>query len=191
MGQRLNLEIKQNGHTLANAYYHWSAYTYSSLELTNSVVSNLDKIKHEVDVIRAVRLLESTGAHLVEEEIAYIQNGYGQEKFQIASSRNDGLIAVSPKGMEDTRKSEEGRVVIDLDEEKVYFNVYWYYEKDEYLSEREVTEEEYLKMPISSTDFSEIPFSDFPKVFTELTQYMENGVEGMRLEDGSLLGFIH
>lgn len=27
MGQRLNIEIHENGKCLANAYYHWSGYT--------------------------------------------------------------------------------------------------------------------------------------------------------------------
>ena len=33
MGQRLNLEIRKKGKPLANAYYHWSAYTGSSYAL--------------------------------------------------------------------------------------------------------------------------------------------------------------
>ena len=33
MGQRLNIEIKKDSKVLANAYYHWSAYTSSALQM--------------------------------------------------------------------------------------------------------------------------------------------------------------
>lgn len=39
MGQRLNIEIFNNGQVVVNAYYHWSAYTRSALELTAKVIS--------------------------------------------------------------------------------------------------------------------------------------------------------
>lgn len=32
MGQRLNIEVIKNGKVVGNCYYHWSAYTLSSLE---------------------------------------------------------------------------------------------------------------------------------------------------------------
>lgn len=34
MGQSLNIEIWNNGEVLANAYYHWSAYTESAAKIT-------------------------------------------------------------------------------------------------------------------------------------------------------------
>lgn len=39
MGQRLNIEIKRrkDNKVLANSYYHWSAYTSSSLHLAEEI----------------------------------------------------------------------------------------------------------------------------------------------------------
>lgn len=34
MGQRLNIEIISGDKVLANAYYHWSAYSRIAIELT-------------------------------------------------------------------------------------------------------------------------------------------------------------
>lgn len=64
MGQRLNIEIKNNEKTLANCYYHWSGYTASSLGLTKQIIEAYkanDDIK--ADVQGAVALLRITGAH--------------------------------------------------------------------------------------------------------------------------------
>ena len=58
MGQRLNIEICNNTRTLANAYYHWGAYTSSALEYTAKIIDayyNLsDKITDDLEL--AVKL---------------------------------------------------------------------------------------------------------------------------------------
>ena len=70
MGQRLNIEICNNTRTLANAYYHWGAYTSSALEYTAKIIDayyNLsDKITDDLEL--AVKLLEVTGAGVTDEE---------------------------------------------------------------------------------------------------------------------------
>ena len=38
MGQRLNVEIVVKSRTIANVYMHWSAYTSSSLMVTNDII---------------------------------------------------------------------------------------------------------------------------------------------------------
>lgn len=38
MGQRLNIEIVNGETSLANCYYHWSAYTSSALGLTRQII---------------------------------------------------------------------------------------------------------------------------------------------------------
>lgn len=42
MGQRLNIEIMKNDKVLANAYYHWSAYTESALELCACIIGEIN-----------------------------------------------------------------------------------------------------------------------------------------------------
>lgn len=105
MGQRLNIEMKSKGKVVANCYYHWSAYTMTSLQLTEEIISNFDSIQDNNDVKIAVKLLESTGA------------GY--------SDRNNGLIATTEEEMNDTRYWEEGRVTIDMDNKTFDFNVFF------------------------------------------------------------------
>ena len=39
MGQRLVIEIKEGDTVLAIAYYHWSGYTETSLNLLNEVMN--------------------------------------------------------------------------------------------------------------------------------------------------------
>jgi len=45
MGQRLNIEIISNGKCLANAYYHWSAYSDSAIDLAIKIVRKYEYIK--------------------------------------------------------------------------------------------------------------------------------------------------
>ena len=73
MGQRLNIEIKRrkDNKVLANSYYHWSAYTSSSLHLAEEIIENIyDIIRKEKvsDEIKAIQLLQTTGAGLMENE---------------------------------------------------------------------------------------------------------------------------
>ena len=73
MGQKLNIAIKRkkDNKILANSYYHWSAYTYPSLELADEIIENIydivinDKVSDE---IKAIQLLQTTGAGLLEQE---------------------------------------------------------------------------------------------------------------------------
>ena len=54
MGQRLNIEIWNEGKRLANAYYHWSGYSFSTLYETMKIIkareNNMDKV-YELDAI--------------------------------------------------------------------------------------------------------------------------------------------
>ena len=37
MGERLNIEIVKGKKVLANAYYHWSGFTRTAMETTNTI----------------------------------------------------------------------------------------------------------------------------------------------------------
>jgi hypothetical protein len=182
MGQRLNIEIIQDGKTLANAYYHWSAYTSSSLEMTKLIIEKKDEVQCEDDVVRAVQLLELTGALLTTEEIEELQKRGRKEHFKNAESRNDGLIAVSEKSIESTRKWEEGRVEIHLDHDFVNFEVFWKYDKETYLNEYEETEEKYQELQLNTHNFNQIA--------DETLQMIKNKIYKNRLANGDVLGFI-
>lgn len=122
MGQRLNIEITKNGNVLANSYYHWSAYSDCALNITTKIIMEYDYIKrnletsHNEDLLFAIKLLEETGAGMNEEEMAIAKEKIGYDefiKFKECKNRNEGIIAITEKEIEDTRFWEEGRVTID------------------------------------------------------------------------------
>lgn len=125
MGQRLNIEIIKSGKCLANAYYHWSAYTTSSLQMAMDILQQLESKSSDIkdDTLLAIRLLESTGAGITDEERNAIPIELSGFAFIPCAGRNDGLIAISDKGMENTRSWEEGRFSINLDDKSVNFDV--------------------------------------------------------------------
>ena len=125
MGQRLNIEIKRkrDNKELANCYYHWSAYTESACRLTLEILNNLIDYKKgtdDEDVMRAIKLLQSTGAGVYNED--YDNLTKEQAKYcKIGDNRNLGLISFTDRNMEVTRQWEEGRVEIYLSDEKDIF----------------------------------------------------------------------
>ena len=119
MGQRLNIEIrrKKDNKILANSYYHWSAYTYSSLKLAEEIVENIyDIIRNDKtsDEIKAIQLLQTTGAGLLEDEYNLLKEE-DKKYCSLATDRNLGLISFTEKGIENTRNWEEGRLTINVD----------------------------------------------------------------------------
>lgn len=119
MGQRLNIEIRRrkDNKVLANSYYHWSAYTSSSLHLAEEIIENIYEVirKEKVsDEIKAIQLLQTTGAGLMENEYNKL-NEEDKKYCSLATNRNLGLISFTDEGMEETRSWEEGRLTIDID----------------------------------------------------------------------------
>ena len=188
MGQRLNIEIKENEKTLANAYYHWSAYTDSSLGLTEHILKNIDFFKHENNIINAIRLLETTGAGLTFKEKALFKKDFADFEnieFEECTGRNDGLIAISESGIRDTRSWEEGRVEIDLTNKTVNFNVVW----KETLEE---IKEDYPEVSIDDINvldinFENITFDNFSKFKTELINLIENEIYRVKTKDSEII----
>lgn len=192
MGQRLNVEIHKNGEVLANSYYHWGAYTSSALNLTNMILRQVESENNqeENEILYAISLLESTGAHLTDDELAFAQKIEPNRSFKLATSRNDGLIAISEKGIEDTRRWEEGRVEIDILTRTVKFDVLHMYSKEDYMDIYATDEEEYNQLPVFpssfSYDFNSIPFGKFDFFALIIKQFIKNGNYTVRYNDDVL-----
>lgn len=167
MGQRLNIEIRQDNVVKANAYYHWSAFTGSSIELAKEIVEHADEFKDSDPTIKAVRLLEITGAGLTPDELGYAEEAYIGVEFEPATNRNDGLIAITKEGIESTRDWEEGRVTIDLDTKTVDFQVYSIISEDEYEDWGVVLDEITAVIPFN---LEEVPFESL----NELKEFFVN-----------------
>lgn len=138
MGQRLNIEIISDGNTIANAYYHWSAYTHSAFELTKVVCETVCDLMDTLPPLElAIAALEATGAGINEKEAERIAKDerFSKLLFKPCMDRNTGLLAVTPRGIAETEDWMEGRVSIDFDTEKVYFDVLNYYSEEEFEDE--------------------------------------------------------
>lgn len=171
MGQRLNIEIKRrkDNKVLANSYYHWSAYTSSSLHLAEEIIENIyDIIRKEKvsDEIKAIQLLQTTGAGLMENEYNKL-NEEDKKYCSLATNRNLGLISFTDEGMEETRSWEEGRLTIDIDfDDKDYdfygnknlvdFEVYFQVDEEEI---NESYEEEIKSGKLDLNNLTEFDFS--------------------------------
>lgn len=152
MGQRLVVTINFQGQDLAKIYYHWSAYTYSALLETKKIIDCIynhnDETERELQ-LRLIRFCENNGGGITGNrglnEFQYIQNLYPNEEFKSEGiDRNDGLIALSEKGMADLQSWSEGDVYINLDTDQVDFCVYSGHEYlDEYIEERKSWDDEF------------------------------------------------
>lgn len=190
MGQRLNIEIKKDSKVLANAYYHWSAYTSSALQMLGGILSGIDEVESSSDIELAVRLLELTGAGVTGRERDLIQksslNNVINFAIQPAVDRNEGLLAVTEEGIQETREWEEGRVTVDIGTRTFSFNVLW--EEDEETFRADYSDEEYeeLDWVESGLDIYDVPFERYDK-FKELIDSHKRGVV---LPDGCVLLWI-
>lgn len=181
MGERLNIEIKENGNVLANAYYHWSGFTSSSLELTEMILNeiNTNNIKDKSDSIAyAIKLLDVTGSGLAHDEVEYaktIIEDFDKYGFNECTGRNDGLTCVSKNGMESTERWEEHRIEINIDTNKIKLdNVIYIYTEEEYKSNYDEDVPKNLVELNIIDDLSDISFEKF----IEMKEIINKLIEG-------------
>jgi hypothetical protein len=189
MGQRLNVEIKENGKVLANAYYHWSAYTSSSIGITQTILDSINKINYENRVANAVKLLEVTGSGLTPEEMEFAKttmSDFDTYSFKPAIDRNDGLTAISVNGIEATECWEEHRVEIDLQTKTIKFGVKWEVSRKDL---EEDYREDFDELRVCDFDFDEIPFDEFTKFNNGVEELIAQKNYHIRIKD-KIFGFI-
>lgn len=168
MGQRLNLEINYKGETLANCYFHWSAYTDSTCELVNQIISNYtpppnpEALNKDGWVLLAVRLFESVGAGLYKEDVEAFEERFPNVDYKFGESRSDGLISITEENINNTRVCQEFETTIDLYAQSVSFGVMCYIGSDERdLANYDVSEDDAEDIDFD-IDGSDILFEDFP-----------------------------
>lgn len=126
MGQRLNIEIKNNKEVLANCYFHWSGYSKSSLIITKLIIEYLKNNNVSFDKKGCVNIFESIGASFNQESFSRAKElGIVSGDFIKCNGRNDGLISVDEIGMQNTRKWEEGRIEINIENKTFNFKCAW------------------------------------------------------------------
>lgn len=189
MGQRLNIEITDGEKTLANSYYHWSAYSRSAIYLLKEIICAYKSVKSIRMLDIAVELLQATGAGVNEIEHSRIDSDksgkFNDISLKEATSRNDGLIAVTDEGIRETRFWEEGRVTVDLASETFVFDVLWRNPENEY--KEDYGDDSYYKLPENNFDFCEqTSFSDIMKIDEVMNKYPN----GYRLPCGDVILWI-
>lgn len=182
MGQRLNIEIVKNGKVLANSYYHWSGYSNTAVNLTEEIINYYDYVKkyqlddtcNDKDILFAIRLLEKTGAGIydIEKARGILENH--NIKLNVCKGRNEGIIEITQKGINENRSWEEARVSIDIEKQIIDFNVFDEYELKELLEDyNEMTREDIKDININ---FKEIAFDNIfdIKAFIDKANYNDN-----------------
>jgi hypothetical protein len=183
MGQRLNIEIIKNGETIANCYYHWSAYTTSALSTAIMVISNYEELLKQnlPDEVLAVKMFENcysylpllnneaTYAGLSEESYKYMTEKYPGYEFKQVIDRNAGIIGVTDEDIEETRKYEEGTLYIYLDNKTIdNSGLLWEQEIEEYEDEYEETVNADRLKVLPCDNLSTIPFDKAEKILSDL-----------------------
>lgn len=168
MGQRLNIEITNDHKVLANAYYHWSAYTSSAISLTETILhSFIDDGCY--DLPKAIALLKSTGATFNSEEndLALLDKELIQFTLTDEDTihRNKGLISFSKKGIEETEYWEEARVTINIESKCIDFDVFVYISPDEYKEESIYSKIKNIDIDVNNISFNE--FNEFSNLFND------------------------
>lgn len=130
MGQRLSLVINHDAVPIANAYYHWSAYTRAALDLLHQAMEYASKHPGLNPDQLAVLSLMETGAKPTQGELTAIAKilDTAEEEFIIATNRNDGLLAVTEAGMEETETFAEGVAELDLDRMRASCSLIYQYD---------------------------------------------------------------
>lgn len=161
MGQRLVVTIKDKGEPKMKIYYHWSAYTLSAFDELNTLWGIIKPLKARglsteeillgiihglegnVDEVHKKWLEEhwpnyTRSCHggidggKDSDEWKYITSLYPNETFSEDVDRNNGLVAMSDKGMHEMQDWSEGNAEINIDTETFANDVHWPYdgEKD-------------------------------------------------------------
>jgi len=136
MSERLVIQIEVDEQPLANAYFHWGAYTLPALKLTEQIIeeeykANTNELfkktltEQERELLWGVNLLRATGAEILEEDLKIFQDKHPLSfgNFTYAKDRNEGLIALRPESMDKNMQDAIGTVFIDLETRDIKFDV--------------------------------------------------------------------
>lgn len=155
MGQRLVVTIKAFDETIANIYYHWSAYTLTGLleikDLLESV--DFDAATSKKDLLfRIIRYCEENGGGLSDcRDFEAAKKIFPDTSFREGVDRNYGLVAITDGTMSESQNYSEGDALIDFDEDMVEYGVYLAYDSIEDLNA------ELLDMEMEPFTSDEIP----------------------------------
>lgn len=191
MGQRLVVNIYKNDKNLANAYYHWSAYSYASLETIKPAIEMLESYDSEnFGVVDAIKILQATGAEITDGELEYCkENNIEVSRNYETIDRNQGLIAVSEKEMKETLDWAEGIIDIYVDEKQICYGIYWETDEDEFKVVAEEEGREIKVIDVELKDFPIVNFADVSHLMDKIEEAQE--ADGYFINNETLYGVIY
>lgn len=155
MGQRLVIEFLYNGEPILASYYHWSAYTQSTMDILNQMITGRGFWKPEskkeamfqaLQMIENVTPYDSEGAALDDFNKPDEQKGFNKLKAMFPDddgfsrnireygerlcrnpNRNDGLVVVGAEDCESMETAGEYLTFIELDSQIIRMEVFSYY----------------------------------------------------------------
>lgn len=196
MGQRLNVEIVVNSKTIANIYMHWSAYTSSSLRVTKEIIEAFNDIE-EKDlenlnaIYKRIQFALENASVTKDEEKRLKEAGIKNIKAVKNVNRNDGLVAFTQKGIEDTRAWEEGRTTIDIQNKKVLFDVYYISDREEFDNEEDIESFESHSEKADKNPFENwLSYEEFNEVANDILHKIYDKIYNLKLPKNQVLSFI-
>ena len=123
MGQRLTVDILEDGERIGLIYYHWSAYFDSTIWELKRLKDYIVKAKkEEKDILLSIiDGIESSGGGVgvTPENREAAKKMYPDREFKEDINRNYGLIYLDEKEIDRVYEMTEGIASIDIDAEEV------------------------------------------------------------------------
>lgn len=127
MGQRLTVDILDNGERIAVVYYHWSAYFSSTIAelklLKDDIISSK---KENKDILLAIidgLELRGGGLDISSKTRSVAKKMWPQRTFKTDINRNFGLICLDESDINETEAMSEGMAWIDISSEEATSDV--------------------------------------------------------------------
>lgn len=132
MGERLVLDVENDGKVVAKIYYHWSGYTTSAIDECVKLIESWKENKKEDEPIEftLLKIIYSYGGGIandenLEDEINYLEGLNSGLAVEVKSGhRNEGLIAFSEKGKKNHDDWAEETATVYLDRPEPTFEVF-------------------------------------------------------------------
>lgn len=162
MGQRLVINVYKNHNwdMIGNIYFHWSAYSTTSLwqlkelldcEFSTPVGSKTTCFYDRITLLRAV---ERLGGMLDSSDRGWFEARFPDVEYSKEGNRNDGLVAFSTRGKRDLLGWAEGKIDLFLDTKTFKYKVYFDF-GDDY--------EDYVSI-CRDNDWNYLSKEDLPKI---------------------------
>lgn len=183
MGERLAVNISRDRDVIACIYYHWGAYTESALEIAQDIIDNLGDYKAKsTRMIQydLIRFCEENGGGIASfSGIGYSERTYVEDIFphytfkKDGIDRNDGLIALSPRGCMELEKYAL-TLDINLDEDTVTnyiygsaYENYKCYKEDDFYGVNDILFNNIMEIPC---DLSYFPIDEMHELYRTLRE---------------------